>query len=651
MRVSLNSAGEQPRRGVTLVEMLVVVGLLVLVMTILVGIFRQATEAINIHQVTQQLDQDTRRVETNLRADLDGATATFTPPLNPADNKGYFTVSEGEFADAQGEDSDDILAFTAQAQPGRPFTGHVMVPQSNWRQNPPLPPVLYNVVPVSSDYAEIIYFARNGNLYRRVFLILPPGHPLFTNSNKDGSLFQLTFPHPSFKDGNNNPLNVSWLGMNDVSARPKPFVRGQNNVVPSLNTLGDLTNRENRAFARRFANDYFDNTDTSNNPPPNPDGFPDDYNGDGIDDWYPTMYYGSFNAVRSNSAALNGTPLINWPNRSGGQVISPQLGSVSANMLDLLAFPYEYPNAYSKADPFSSAYGFVHTLDSALNPTATANRNHYPIDEGDPLPRPSSGQTWWGLPTKRETLSPLWGDPIKQINNPSWVDGFPLQQAAPYTLGSNRTALPPMTTAFRYTEQTYTDGSGSATFATIPGDDSNLTLWKLLIDEDLVLTNVRSFDVKVLDPYTNLYVDLGFNDVNPQNSNMPGDLGSAQFIFANSLGHEGRMPPLTADGRLDSQFPYINGTPNNVGDDAAGVRRLRRVYDTWSTDYTHPPYQTLDPSYWPYPGSTNTPPLPGYSAPYPAPLRAIQVQIRVVDPKNSRLKSLTIRHDFTDRLQ
>ena len=46
-----------------------------------------------------------------------------------------------------------------------------------------------------------------------------------------------------------------------------------------------------------------------------------------------------------------------------------------------------------------------------------------------------------------------------------------------------------------------------------------------------------------------------------------------------------------------------------------------------------------------------SPPIyPSYPPPYPAPLRGIQIQIRVVDPTNQRIKSLTIRQDFTDKL-
>ena len=44
------------------------------------------------------------------------------------------------------------------------------------------------------------------------------------------------------------------------------------------------------------------------------------------------------------------------------------------------------------------------------------------------------------------------------------------------------------------------------------------------------------------------------------------------------------------------------------------------------------------------------PVYPSYPPPYPMPLRGIQIQIRVVDPRNERIKTLTIRQDFSDKL-
>ena len=91
--------------------------------------------------------------------------------MDPLKNKGYFEYIENEFADVQGEDSDDILKFTAHAPPGQPFTGRM------WVTVPPGQPAMNigngNPITISSEYAEIIYFLRNGNLYRRVLLIAP----------------------------------------------------------------------------------------------------------------------------------------------------------------------------------------------------------------------------------------------------------------------------------------------------------------------------------------------------------------------------------------------------------------------------------------------------------------------------------------------
>ena len=110
--------------------MLVTVGLLVLVMTILVQIFRSATGALSAQRAFAGLDQDVRRVDAFLRQDLAGTTAKMTPPNNPRDGTGYFTYGENALADLQGEDTDDYLAFTAKAPEGRPFTGTMVVPSA-----------------------------------------------------------------------------------------------------------------------------------------------------------------------------------------------------------------------------------------------------------------------------------------------------------------------------------------------------------------------------------------------------------------------------------------------------------------------------------------------------------------------------------------
>ena len=123
--------------------------------------------------------------------------------------------------------------------------------------------------------------------------------------------------------------------------------------------------------------------------------------------------------------------------------------------------------------------------------------------------------------------------------------------------------------------------------------------------------------------------------------------------------HEGRMPPLTNDFRFDATYGstsyanpiFSNYNFGNLGDNN-NIVRLRRVWDTWSTDYSNAPALGYDPTTFAPTGPPFTPPIyPSYPAPYPMPLRGIQIQIRVVDPSNQKIKVLTIRQDFSDKLQ
>ncbi len=141
-------------------------------------------------------------------------------------------------------------------------------------------------------------------------------------------------------------------------------------------------------------------------------------------------------------------------------------------------------------------------------------------------------------------------------------------------------------------------------------------------------------------------------------------------LLTQTFAHEGRMPPLINDNIFDANHglattylpggvnsPYLTangGTYNNgnVGDNGAGVVRLRRVWDSWSTTYSQAPGTGPNASAGGFPwGYPFQPPIyPSYPAPYQAPLRGIQIQIRAADPTNQRIKSLTIREDFTDKL-
>ncbi|MHC5536735.1 PulJ/GspJ family protein [Singulisphaera rosea] len=711
-----------PRRGVTLVEMLVAVALLVLMMTILVTIFSAATGAVSGLQTYQELDGNLRQLDSIIRQDLQGVTARLTPPLDPKDNLGYFEYGENQFADAQGEDSDDYVRFTAKAPEGQLFTGRC------WINNLfPMGTIKVDKQPivVTSQYAEIIYFLRNGNLYRRVLLVAPDRQSsiyTYATTAINTATTQTVYEPEMFAYA-----NVSWQGMNDLSARPSSSGSVDASNTPIiLNNLGDLTNRENRFAYPRFANDFMINSTgiAATNVHAPGDGIADDeetdgggfYVGNGVHDFYPTLYP---NMIASGNNSLLFEVRNATATARGG----------TTPTYDQMPFPYIFPGAYSMPDSASnslSGAGWIHSEDpSTLNsfsntthyPAATGSHfldqllfvNHNPLELGDSLPLPQTAQTWWGFPTWRETMSPAWTDPgvpfAANFRQPDFL--HPFNPSTNPGLGDNTAtsppqyhSLPPMTVPFRITNQPNNDGRGSNALSGAPS-----ALWNVTWEDDLVMTGVRSFDVKAYDNAYAGYVDLGWGDdlriyqpftTSPYASpviftnytippylmgNADHVVGSTPVIFwppiigtppytttlntgqfafdllNQTFAHEGRIPPRIEDLRLDSQYgatsypSYTGYTGGNIGDNGNSVIRLRRVWDSWSTAYSRAPSRGFDPVNKLPIGPPISPPVyPSYPAPYPAPLRALQIQVRVVDPRNSKVKVLTIRQDFSDKL-
>ncbi len=173
--------------------------------------------------------------------------------------------------------------------------------------------------------------------------------------------------------------------------------------MPTLNSLGDLTDRHNRAFNPRHVDDYFNGARA-----PLPDGLPDDFNTDDIPDFYPTLYPGAFTN----------------PNPYGQVLLAPDpvTGNLppvaAARTFDQMGFPYVYPNGYSQPDPNTLAsYGAIHSLDPSINPTTATTAyyprvyNHGPLDLGDPLGVPGTGADLVGLPDQE-------GDVVSLLDRP-----------------------------------------------------------------------------------------------------------------------------------------------------------------------------------------------------------------------------------------
>ncbi len=540
------------RRGVTLVEMLVTLAVLLLMMTAIVKIFQAATGALNSAQVYQELDNQLRLLDSTIRSDLNGVTCKLTPPNNPQNNQGYLEYGENEFADLQGEDSDDYIRFTAKAPAGRPFTGRMWVAPSvaistmsaaqlqNYLASQP--------ITITSEYAEIIYFLRNGNLYRRVLLIAPERQSSMSASVNN--VWNYIDPSTGLRQGNFAPAalggtSVSWQAVNDLSAHPSATGQPYNYNTVLLNTLADLTNRENRPFYQRFSSDF---QDINGNLLQGGDGLTDDFNGDNVPDYYPTLYPQAFNYAAT----------------AAGQIIFEPGYPVARQALASMAFPFVFPGAYSQPQRLSNyAYGWIHSPDPVVPVNGNAvqfdqaggalnylqNINQTPLDTGDNLQTPVSGladyQTQWIFPTWRETLSLNWQDPTYPVNGalvppPPAPPLINLAAGQPAGLASRvndanvspptdlAQFLPAMTSPPRIIPQLFNDSFGSSSVFL-----NNLTLWNLYSwEDDLIMTGVRSFDIKAYDNSLAAYADLGWGDDLRHNS------------------HQGSFPWLTAKERI-----------------------------------------------------------------------------------------------------
>ena len=211
-----------PRAGFTLVEMLVATAIVVLIMLMFVQIFSMATTAVSRQKGMAELDQAARTLTTVLTNDLHNRTFRDVQPFwqNQAvtanqRRRGYFYISEND----PRSDTDDVLQLTIDVNNtlvrGTPFARG----DSNARRDPSRrDPLLYGKTvqlaepspdpdpqvqtanqpdsddgsykwrdPVTnavmgfdpdglgaSQFAEVSYFLRNGNLYRRVLLIRQP---------------------------------------------------------------------------------------------------------------------------------------------------------------------------------------------------------------------------------------------------------------------------------------------------------------------------------------------------------------------------------------------------------------------------------------------------------------------------------------------
>lgn len=181
--------------GFTLVEMLVATGLVVLIMSLFAQIYSTAITSITQQRGMGNNDQKARILTQILHNDLSrmtykqayvGGVATVPGivPLAPGDagtngasgvldqqnQRGYFYFSEND----PWNSSDDVLQFTAEVSGDNLTVEDLFIGKVTKIIDPPIDEPATDGVSQDfgqSRFAEISYFLRNGNLYRRVLLL------------------------------------------------------------------------------------------------------------------------------------------------------------------------------------------------------------------------------------------------------------------------------------------------------------------------------------------------------------------------------------------------------------------------------------------------------------------------------------------------
>ncbi len=188
--------------GFTLVEMLVSVTLVLLMMTMFATIFGIATDSVSTQRAIAENDQKIRALTTVIRADFAKRTFRNLQPFSPGETSatsptsfgnrlGYFYIS----TNAPDSSLDDLIQFTISVDQISENTDQTLYyGRANQLMDRELDPTsriarslsaspnqpelddgeLRANAAGSSSAAEVCYFIRNGNLYRRQLLIREP---------------------------------------------------------------------------------------------------------------------------------------------------------------------------------------------------------------------------------------------------------------------------------------------------------------------------------------------------------------------------------------------------------------------------------------------------------------------------------------------
>jgi len=594
------------RLGYTLIEILVSTLLTLILLMAVVQIFGTVSESIANSRSALEMADELRAAQMRLERDLDGLTVNFLPPRQPESNEGYAEITEGPLG--------PVIAPEYLREPGAWPRNIEMARTVTAADVDKIP---YEVDPTVGDFDDMLMFTTRsaGAPFVGRALVKRSPAPGETKTGDDSAPFVI------MTSAESQEAEVAW------------FVRGRT-LYRRVLLIQPNFDADLRTSVREM---QLDGRTDSNNPTPsyapfNPGGV---YPGPGFYNFYDISVRNSDDATALMPNALS--DLTKPENR----------------------FAHRHVHTYP-GNKLASGYPF-HPHFSA-DWTGTGTSRFKDVER----------KVWanLGLPTLRECSFFYPFDPKQPYDSNSWFAGarlpvLPAVQSSDL-LGPFDAWLQPH--PWRYLDR----DTGCLQLAASPPRYMGPR-----VSEDVVLTNVVGFDVKVWDPaapllllndsgHTLLPEDRGYllklrEYLNNPTGGKVTIVSYGAYVDLNYLCHlQDPALPGTAPSAYATVFsgpgvnPALRGTePHTSANPTPPIRAS--VYDTWSTHYESDGLDTngnglIDEGSDGFdtdgngvvddPGEREAP------APYPVPLRGIQIKIRVFEPASRQVREVTVIQDF-----
>lgn len=250
VRPMIYSFRNLPRRGLTLIEILIALTMTLIVLGAMAQAFKFASAEIADGRAILEMSNRLRNAQQLLRTDLAGLTVEVRPHIDTPPN-GYFEYVEGlaqdsdELGTANGYlgDWDDVLAFTSRNLDGTfrgRRSGEILL--STFAEIIWFTEALdINSDGIAVDGADTPLYSDTVALHRRVLIVRPDLNDSLTQTDENDN------PLVGIGVASSEEEVVDFLANNDVSVRIFELNDGQFLIV--ANSLSDLARRENR-FAR-----------------------------------------------------------------------------------------------------------------------------------------------------------------------------------------------------------------------------------------------------------------------------------------------------------------------------------------------------------------------------------------------------------------